>query len=142
MESEILRVGFEYVLIAPSGTTQKFPMELWSEIVGVEDDPQTLALTPKIGWFVRESDGRGESLDRLKGANKECGIDLTIDEVPTILNEIDRFNYLTLRFKGKIVIPDWLMSKQIEHLILEGEISKEYESLLKATFADVTVYGH
>lgn len=138
MQSEIQRVGFKYRKVFPGGETVT-PMELWCGIVGVEEDEDTYALTPKIGWFVRGSHEHEESLDRLNGAKDYHGIYLTVDEVPEILNELDDFNELTLRFRGEIKLPDWLFKKSINTLILFGKIDEEYSRLIKKSFDDVKI---
>lgn len=74
MESEVTRVSFKYVREYPDGSKETFPMELWSGMVGVSEDKKTYALTPQIGWFVRKSDEKAESLARLREANEQYRI--------------------------------------------------------------------
>ena len=138
MTSEIIRVGFKYKLILPDGSEVITPMELWAGIVGVKEDRKTYALTPKIGWFVRKSHEE-ESLERLKSANNYRGIDITIDEVPEILGDIDTFDSLTLRFNDRIKLPDWLYNKNIKKLYLFGKIDKEYHKQIKKSFKKVYI---
>lgn len=139
MNSEMLRVGFAYLRHYPDGKTERIPMELWSGIVGVEENAKTYALTPKIGWFVRLSEEEEESLDRLKAANKRSGIELTIDEVPEILNRIGNFSCLTLEFTGKVSIPDWLLKKKIDKLTIRGEIDEVCKSQIKEKFPSASI---
>lgn len=138
MKSEIVRVGFKYIVETPDRETIT-PMELWCGIIGVEEDKKTYALTPKIGWFVRGSHEHEENIARLKGANDYRGISLTVDEVPVILNELDNFNELSLQFNDKIKLPNWLFKKSIKKLILKGKIDEEYSEFIKKHFDSVFI---
>lgn len=139
MKSEITRVSFKYRELSPD-FVKVTPMELCSGIIGVEEDEQTYALTPRIGWFVRCSHEHEETLNRLQEANRDCGIYLEIDEVPEILNELDDFSTLTLRFSGEIKLPDWLFKKSINQLVLTGKINEEYSRVIKSHFENVDIY--
>lgn len=140
MMSETIRVGFKYKEINPNnGNATMTSMELWSGIVGVKEDRKTYALTPKVGWFVRKSHEHDESLNRLKGANSRRGIELEIDEVPEILNELESFSALTLKFKNKVSLPEWIFSKPIERFIISGQIDEEYKNLIKSKFEKVCI---
>ena len=140
MDSEMLRVGFNYRLELPNGAYAESPMELWSGVVGIEEDETTFALTPKIGWFVRGAHEHEESLGRLKSAkDRYDGISMTIDEVPEILNELDDFGVLRLRFKGAIKLPGWFFEKSIKELSLYGEIDESYADFIKGKFSKVCI---
>lgn len=114
-------------------------MELWSGIIGVEENKQTFALTPKIGWFVRKSHEHEESISRLKEAINHGNLYLKIDEVPEILNEIDNIDSLTLRFNDEIKLPDWLFKKSIRMLNLYGKIDADYSAVIKKSFNKVSI---
>lgn len=139
MKSEMTRVGFLYREIWPSGKSTITPMELWSGIIGVEENKQTFALTPKIGWFVRKSHEHEESISRLKEAINHGNLYLKIDEVPEILNEIDNIDSLTLRFNDEIKLPDWLFKKSIRMLNLYGKIDADYSAVIKKSFNKVSI---
>jgi len=54
MLPETVVVPFNYVVEGPDGKQlQTTPLELVAGIVGVEEDAQSMRLTPKIGWLVR-----------------------------------------------------------------------------------------
>lgn len=53
MLPELDRVPFTFQIVG-AGPTQTYPMELWTGFVGIEEDLNTYALRPKIGWMVVE----------------------------------------------------------------------------------------
>ena len=54
MLPETVAVPFVYQVVSPQGRVlSQTPLELVAGIVGVQQDPETLLMTPKIGWFVR-----------------------------------------------------------------------------------------
>ena len=54
MLPETVAVPFVYQVVNPEGRVlNQTPLELVAGIVGVQQDPETLLMTPKIGWFVR-----------------------------------------------------------------------------------------
>lgn len=138
MKSEMKRVKFNYQINDSYNVYQETPMELWGGIIGVEEDEDTYALTPKIGWFVRQSHEHEETLKRLI-CNQNIFIEVE-DEVPLILNELDTINNLTLSFNNEIVLPEWLLKKDICHLVLYGHIEKEYSDYIKSRISDVEIY--
>lgn len=52
-ETVSVPLKYEVVGADASAVLQTFDLELVAGIVGVQEDPVTFALTPKIGWFVR-----------------------------------------------------------------------------------------
>ena len=140
MDPELIRVGFKYEEKLNDITIKTFPMELWTGFVGVSENPITHALTPKIGWFVRQSNEEVESLYGLKEANRMGGINLTINDVPEILNSIDEFSSLWLNFIDKVHLPDWLFEKKIGALHITGKIDKEYKQFIKSKIKKVYFY--
>ena len=140
MESEATRVSFKYVREYPDGIKETFPMELWSGMVGVSEDKKTYSLTPQIGWFVRHSNEKEESLARLRGANEMRALRLEVDEVPIELNSLETIGSLSLRFKGKVSIPDWLLTKKIQYLEIYGKVSEEERKRLKAVIPEVQIW--
>lgn len=139
METEMTRVKFLYHRWYPDGSEEVFPMELWSGFIGVEENKETFALTPKIGWFVRQSDVENENLARLKAQDRYNGIELEVDSVPDILRKFEHINRLILTFKDKIVLPDWLKDIDIDSLIVFGKINKEAMATLKQQFAHILI---
>lgn len=54
MLPETVVVPFNYQVVTLNGAVlEETPLELVAGIIGVTEDPENYALTPKIGWFVR-----------------------------------------------------------------------------------------
>ncbi len=58
MESELCRVPFKYIIKDDVSIVLRKDMELWAGVIGVEENRENFGLTPKLGWFVRESHER------------------------------------------------------------------------------------
>ena len=140
MDSEMLRVGFQYHKLKPGIGFDTTHMELWAGFVGVEEDKNSYALTPKIGWFARKAEPDKESLARLKEQDDEFGINLRIKEVPSLLAGQTHIRSLTLNFIGKIDIPDWMDEIEIEHFTVSGVVTPEEMKDLQRRFKNITIY--
>lgn len=140
MDNEITRTPFVYQRILSNGQKENFPMELWSGFVGVEEDNGTFALKPKIGWFVRQSDIETETITRLKEQDSHRGIRLTdIEVVPEILKKLQHINSLTLNFKDKINLPEWLKDIEIDNLTVFGEIGRKECRRLRSIYKNISI---
>ena len=54
MLPETVAVPFKYEVLAPDRTLiVSYDLELVAGIVGVQQDTVSMALTPRLGWFVR-----------------------------------------------------------------------------------------
>lgn len=137
MAGEMIRVGFKYHRLHPL-RTETVPMELWAGFVGIEENPITYALTPKIGWFVRKSDESAESLARLRAQDADYGIHLTVREVPSILQNLSHINRLFLRFTNGITLPDWL-DNIVDEICVFGTIDAGEEAKLKKRFKSIRI---
>ena len=141
MVNEMTRVNFNYEREYPDGNKETFPMELWSGMVGVSEDNKTYALTPQIGWFVRKSDEQAESIDRLRQANEQNALNLEVDEVPAELNSLETIKSLALQFRGEVSIPDWLLTKNIQYLEIQGKVSDDERERLEAVIPEVKIWN-
>ena len=142
MANEMTRVNFNYEREYPDGNKETFPMELWSGMVGVSEDKKTYALTPQIGWFVRKSDEQEESLARLREANEQNALNLEVDEVPAELNSLETIRSLALQFRGEVSIPDWLLTKNIQYLEIQGKVSDDERDRLEAVIPEVKIWDY
>lgn len=72
MPEEMVRVPFKQVYIHPvtGEVVNTVPMELWAGFVGVEEDPKTRSLMPKIGWLARIADEQAEEAARQKAESQ------------------------------------------------------------------------
>ena len=96
--------------------------------MGLEQNPENYALTPKIGWKVVKNDDT-PMVERMK-KNTEFGLILKVKEVPEILRKMDSIPSLTLYFRDGVRFPEWMKDVKIDHLNVFGEITKEEQKKL------------
>ena len=121
------------VLIINLFTDEKTMVELCAGFIGLEQNRTNFALTPKIGWFVKHKTYNDEKdYYKIKEQMDSEGIKLRVKDVPETL---DRFNYfpsLSLRFIGDVHMPEWMSTKRIDYLSIQGSItSDERNKILK-----------
>ena len=116
-------------------------MEFWAGIVGMEIDPATFAMTPKLGWFTRVKQTEEELLEDFEAKAKDGwdGLSLRVNRVPDIIRKMGYIGSLSLTFDGKVVIPDWMDEKKIDRFEINGKMSAEEEAALKARFPQATI---
>ncbi|GAA4099412.1 DUF4419 domain-containing protein [Mucilaginibacter panaciglaebae] len=74
MPNEMLKINLDYVNASNSQNAVHTPLELWAGFVGLEQDPKTFGLKPKIGWMIRKRDPyRQYLIDELSTFNKNDG---------------------------------------------------------------------
>ncbi|MBO4564471.1 MAG: DUF4419 domain-containing protein [Bacteroidaceae bacterium] len=140
MKSEQVRVPFKYVIENRIGEVLKtYDMEMIAGFVGVEEDSQTYALTPKIGWVVRRGNEEEDAIARIIGMTNESHYILPAEEVMPILQKIKHAKYLQLSFEGKVELPDWMDDMQIDHFTIYNDISTKEEEALKKRFPQLEV---
>lgn len=136
LPEEMVKVDLKYVKTDGIQTDETM-LELWAGFIGLEQNPETFALTPQISWMVKKKDVDQTGLHQKLEANNtpissfEPGIDLKINDVPENLKKLDVIYSLGLHFKKDVYLPDWLKTKRIGKLFIEGKISsKEKEKIL------------
>lgn len=136
LPEEIVKVDLKY-LKTDGAHTEETMLELWAGFIGLEQNTETYALTPQISWMIRKKDIDREGLyqsldgDNMPYSNFEPAIDLKIIEVPEVLKKFDTIYTLGLRFKKEVFLPDWMKTKRIGKLFIEGKISdKEKQKIL------------
>lgn len=144
MLSEVVKVGFLYEVSDASGNVVSVtPMEMWAGIVGIEQDSVTMAMTPRIGWLVRESDLEHEIL--AEAANKRdyygVSLDLTVLTVPDVLAKIGEFYELGLDFIDSVVIPEWFDSIKVKRFSIKGKMDPDRLEQLHRRFPYATING-
>lgn len=138
-KAEMMRTKFEYHRIWPSHT-EIYDMELWAGFTGVKENPETFALEPQIGWFVRESEEEKEAIYRLRWQDRFGGIKLpNVDEVPIILKKLNHIQSLEISFNDKIELPEWMDEMQIDNLIVVGVITPSEKKCLKQRFKGIKI---
>lgn len=69
------------------------------------------------------------------------GLMLKVNKVPDIIRKMGRINNLTLRFVGKVVIPDWMDDKDIRSLEISGSMTPDEEEALRKRFPKARING-
>ena len=147
MQPEMVRTEYKYIIFNDftGEVEQEMMMEFWAGIVGMEVDPETYTMTPKMGWFTRIGKTEEELLEEFKAKDKEDdfsdGLMLKVNKVPDIIRKMGRINKLTLRFVGKVVIPDWMDSKDIRSLEITGSMTSDEEEALRKRFPKARING-
>jgi len=144
-DSEISRVGFKYTRMYPDLSTESFPMELWSGVVGVSEDEKTYALTPQIGWFVRRSHEHDETIGRLVAAGSNGGLNINVKQgegIPEILKELTTIERVNLNFEADVTIPDWLFDIDIDCIQFNGNMDNSLLCRLKSKFSKIDYDGN
>jgi hypothetical protein len=139
LPEEIVKVDLQYIE-QYSDTTLITPLELWSGFIGIEQNKESFALTPVIGWMIRKKDITNNEAfkQKLKADNDSnwSGIAIRVKEVPSELFDMEQIKSLEIAFIGKIVIPEQLAKVKIEKLTLSGEIDEAEIKQIRAMFPD------
>ena len=135
MPSERVYVDFRYQVIdiANGNVLVDTPMELIAGYIGTEVDTLTHALTPKMGWMVRQVESNEKIVESLKKKAEEDsfeGLDLRVNRVPEHLAQLKYIKRLTLNFTNKVTLPEWFYGLQIDNLTIGGEMSEEQEAAI------------
>ena len=135
MPSERVYVDFRYQVIdiANGNVLVDTPMELIAGYIGTEVDTLTHALTPKMGWMVRQVESNEKIVESLKKKAEEDsfeGLDLRVNRVPEHLAQLKHIKRLTLNFTNKVTLPEWFYGLQIDNLTIGGEMSEEQEAAI------------
>lgn len=131
LPEEIVKVDLKYI-DAETGITT--PLELWAGFIGVEQNRENFALTPKIGWIIRK-----KNFDKIellqKSENKpNLEISIRVKEFPIELLSLKEAETIEIEFIKKIIIPDEFANVKINNLILSGQIDKTEIERIKNMF--------
>lgn len=141
LQPEMVRTDFKYIVFNDfTGELESVTqMEFWAGIVGMDIDPVTYTMTPKIGWFVRVNKSNEELLAEFKDKDLRGELELKINKVPEIIKSMDHINMLRLVFTGRVYMPQWMDEKNIDHLTIEGVMTPQEEESIKARFPKANV---
>ena len=128
LPDEMAEADVRFVELYPDGSSTETMIELYGGFVGLEQNPENYALTPKIGWKVVKKDDTSTIKSMKK--NMEFGLKLRVKEVPEALGKLDSIPSLTLYFKEGVRFPEWMKDVKIDYLCVFGEISKEEQKKL------------
>lgn len=136
LPEEIVKVNISYF---DEKIRQTIPLELWAGFVGLKQNKENFALTPKISWMIRKKDvGNLSQKRRLKELSKDSfeGINIRVKEVPEHLLELKEIERLNIVFVDKIIIPNELGKIKIKVLTLSGKIDKSEIKRIRGMFPD------
>ena len=144
MPSERVYVDFRYQIIDPNtgNVIVDTPMELVAGYIGTEVDTKTHALTPKMGWMVRQTENDEKIVEKLMEmaeSNSFEGIDLRVNRVPEHLSQLKHIKKLRLTFTDKIVLPEWMDKIPIDELYVKGKISSDEMDALGKRFPRIVI---
>ena len=142
MPSERVYVDFKYQIIdiADGSVKLEMPLQLIAGFIGTEVDKETRALTPKMGWVVRQMETDDVILKKLVAIdNKQFsdGIPLRVRRVPEFLSKLPHVKKLRLEFTDEVVLPEWFYNLQIDELTISGEMSEEVQDSISKHFPRV-----
>ena len=120
MLAEMVKVPFKYVH-TDGVHTEVFPMEFWSGFVGVEENPNTYALRPKIGYMIVDAENEEDEIARVQKESMKFPVMLDVNEFPEILRKADTLNMVQLYYKDSIRVPDWIVDVKVKSLSLYGQ---------------------
>lgn len=148
LPEEIVKVDLKY--IKTDGLhTEETMLEFWSGFIGLEQNPETFALTPKISWMIKKKDVEQRGVQQKLASNNipssdlGSGIDIRVDKVPENLRKLKEIYSLTLHFMNNVFIPEWLKEKRVGKLEINGKITKNETEKIIQWFpnTDVTING-
>jgi len=131
LPEEIVKVDLTYIDSETGITT---PLELWAGFIGLEQNRDNFALTPKIGWMIRKKDIDKIGLkQKLDADNKSgWGISIRVKEFPIELLSLDEIDNIEIEFLDEIIIPDEFANIKVKSLTLKGKIENiEIERIVK-----------
>lgn len=121
MLPEQVSVPFRYqVLGADGGVISDTPLQLISGIVGVEENPATHALKPKIGWMVTTAGNDQNMQEDLHSQAEDGWIELRVNEVPKALRGVKHIERLMLEFTGPVTLPAWMDEIKIDEFVIRA----------------------
>lgn len=136
LPDEIVKTDLKYQIILPNGAILTIPLELWAGFIGLEQDPETFALTPTIGWMIRKKEQDQKMFQQMLSDPNQGEISIRVKHFPNELLSVPAISSLSLTFIDKIEIPDELAQVKISRLSLYGQISRQEKKRLIQLFAN------
>ena len=139
LPEEIVKVDVNFIDLKTDITT---PLELWAGFIGLEQNKDNYALTPKIGWMIRKKDVNQVGLkQKYEYDLKTRGeIAIKVKEIPKAIFELQEIKNLTIEFTDRIVIPDRLAELKIGKLYLSGKTTKPERERIRQLFPNTEVF--
>lgn len=141
LPEEIGKVGFKHIEPGPDGKDITTQLEIWAGFIGLEQNDDTYALTPKIGWMIRKKDIDQAGLQQKFESSRQdsWGISIRVSEIPETLLKLNKIKKLEIEFIDSIVIPKRLGEIEIDKLTLKGNISSEEIKRITGMFPKSTL---
>ena len=143
LPDEMSKADVRFIEIEADGSKEETMIELRGGFIGLEQNPENFALTPKIGWEVkRKYDEDAANLFQInEQIRTENSINLNIIDIPDVLNKLDTLPLLILNFRDGIHFPEWMKFKQIERMRLYGDITPEERDKILSWYPSVKING-
>ena len=145
LPSEIVTVDFTHINISADWKKTTYtPLEIYAGFIGLEQNSETYALKPVMGWFIRKKENNCY-MEKLQEQDKNnCqfyrGIWITVKTIPDELLQFKEIDSMIINFIGKIIIPDELAKVKIRNMRLKGKINKTEMKRIKKLFPDTDLY--
>lgn len=120
LPDEIVKVDVEHIKIGVDGSLERTMLELWAGFVGLEQNTETLALRPKIGWAIKN---KNQENIVFKTEFAEGHKKLRVNKFPRQILDFPIIKSLDIEFTDRIEIPEEMKDVKIEYLALFGKIS-------------------
>jgi hypothetical protein len=135
LPEEIVKVDLKYI----DEQQKETMLELWAGFVGLEQNKENYALTPKISWMIKKKDVGNVGLkQKFESDNKSDwgGIAIRVKEIPATIFELKEIKSLEIEFIDEINIPEKLSEIKIGTLQLSGKINNAEIKRIKKMFPD------
>ncbi|MDR1331594.1 MAG: DUF4419 domain-containing protein [Tannerella sp.] len=142
LPDEIVKVDLKHIELNLDGTAIETPLELWAGFIGDEQDKETLALKPVIGWMIRKKDLSDDAVMQKLRADAQIegfggGVTIRVKEIPEEIFAMDSIKKLSVYFTDKILVPERLSKVKINKLELYGEIKDSEIRRIKKLFPGI-----
>ena len=115
------------------------PLELWAGFVGLEQNKENFALTPKIGWMIRKKDPENTALKKKLESNSSSEISIRVKDFPKEILVLKKAERIIIAFLDKIIIPNEFANVKVKDLILSGKIEASEIERIGKMFPDSRV---
>ena len=109
-------------------------MKMTAGMIGVSEDRDTYALTPKFGWFISRDDSERNMLNKFKEEAEYGEIYLKVEKVPETLKELTHINILRLDFTDKVELPEWMDLITIDNFFISGILTRNDKDTITKRF--------
>jgi len=135
LPDEIAKVDLRYL---DSETGVETQLELWAGFIGLEQNRENFALTPKIAWMIRKKDIENIGLKEKLGLDNSSrsGISIRVKEFPNELLSLTEIENIEIAFLNEITIPDEFVNVKVKNIKLSGKITDAEIERIRRMFPD------